>query len=400
MDDYTNIERLAELQRLRRELAERERRIRELRGDEGPNGKTHPGGFPATVTIMKGSEIAPIAIRWVWTGWLAERKLEILAGAVSTGKTTIAIDLAATETRGGKWPDGTQAQAGDVLIWSDEDDPEDTLLPRFLAAGGVRERIHFVKGVIVDGKKRPFDPSIDMGALMTAAQSIPHLKMVIVDPVVLMVAGDSHKNTEVRRSLQPLAELASAISCVALGITHLTKGTAGRDPVERITGSLAFAAGPRLALMAARPIDPEQKRRLVRIKSNIGPDGDGFEYSLAQEPLSGWDGLSGQRVLWGDPLFGSSRELLNDIELPKDEAAETPKRDMATEFLRGVLAEGPMPVKWIENAAKQAGLSWRTVKRAVADLGVIASRIGGFAAEGEWQWHLPDGLPPGDETDI
>jgi hypothetical protein len=74
-------------------------------------------------------------------------------------------------------------------------------------------------------------------------------------------------------------------------------------------------------MMAAKPLDPDQKRRLVRIKSNIGPDGDGFEYSLVREPLSGWDGLSGQRVLWGNPLTGQARELLNDIEMPKDDDA-------------------------------------------------------------------------------
>jgi hypothetical protein len=367
----------------------------------GSNGKTDPDGFPATVTLVKGSEIAPIAIQWIWPGWLATGKLEILAGAVSTGKTTIAIDLAAKVTSGGKWPDRTQVEAGDVLVWSGEDDPEDTLLPRFLAAGGVRERIHFVKGVVVNDRKRLFDPSTDMEALLAAAQSIPNMKMVIVDPVVLMVAGDSHKNTEVRRSLQPLANLAAARKCVALGITHLTKGTAGRDPVERITGSLAFAAGPRLALMAARPLDPQQKRRLVRIKSNIGPDGDGFEYSLAQEPLSGWDGLSGQRVVWGDPLIGTARELLNDIELPRDEADQAPKRDMASRFLRDVLAKGPMPTKWIKPAASQAGIAWRTVQRACSDLGIIASRIGGIAAEGEWQWQLPDAdVPPDSETHL
>lgn len=401
MDDYTNIEHLAELQRLEQVIAEAQRRKRELTGESGPsNGKARPNGFPARVTTVKGSEIKPIAVQWVWDGWLAKGKLEILAGAVATGKTTIVIDLAATVTRGGKWPDGTQAEAGDVLIWSGEDDPEDTLLPRFLAAGGVCERIHFVKSVAADGKKRPFDPSIDMGALATAAGSVPNLKMVIVDPVVLMVAGDSHKNTEVRRGLQPLAELAAARACIALGITHLTKGTAGRDPIERVTGSLAFTAGPRLAMMAAKPLDPEQKRRFVRIKSNLGPDGDGFEYSLMQEPLVDWDGLSGQRVLWGDLLTGTARELLNDIELPKDETAATPRLDMATEFLRGVLANGPMPVKWIENAAEQAGLSWRTVKRAVADLGVVANRVGGIASEGEWQWHLPVDAPPDSETDL
>ena len=30
--------------------------------------------------------------------------------------------------------------------------------------------------------------------------------------------------------------------CALLGITHFSKGTSGRDPTERITGSLAFGA--------------------------------------------------------------------------------------------------------------------------------------------------------------
>jgi putative DNA primase/helicase len=397
MDDYTNIERLAEVQRLEQEIREAEQHVRELKGDGSPNGKMSAREMPATVTLMNGSEIAPIAIRWIWKGWLAEGKLEILAGAVATGKTTIAIDLAATLTSGRKWPDGTKAEIGDALIWSGEDDPEDTLLPRFLAAGGVRERIHFVKGVLVNGNKRPFDPSTDMTVLLAAARTIPDLKLVIVDPVVLMVAGDSHKNTEVRRSLQPLADLAIAIPCVAVGITHLTKGTAGRDPIERVTGSLAFAAGPRLVLIAAKPLDAEQKRRLVRVKSNIGPDGDGFEYSLVQEPLVGWEGLSGQRVLWGDPLTGTARELLNDIELLKDEVAATPRRSSAARFLLTLLAQGPVPVAKVREEADAAGHSWRTMQRAQGELGVVSVKDG-FSVG--WSWRLPADVPPGGETDI
>jgi putative DNA primase/helicase len=254
-----------------------------------------------------------------------------------------------------------------------------------------------VNGVIASGKKRPFDPSSDMPALMMAAQTIPNLKLVIVDPVVLMVAGDSHKNTEVRRSLQPLADLAAARSCVALGITHLTKGTAGRDPIERLTGSLAFGAGPRLAIMAARPLDPERKRRLVRIKSNIGPDGNGFEYGLAQEPLVDWDGLSGQRVVWGNPLTGTARELLNDIELPKDGAGKTPKRDMASEFLRKLLAQGPIPVANVRADADEAGLAWSTIRRAADKLGVTSEKDGFDVG---WSWRLPGPVPPDGERDL
>jgi len=59
-----------------------------------------------------------------------------------------------------------------------------------------------------------------------------------------------------------------------------------------------------------------------------------------------------------------------------------------------------MPQKWVKNSANQAGLSWRTVQRACADLGVIVNRIGGIASEGEWQWQLPADVPPGGETEL
>ena len=56
-------------------------------------------------------------------------------------KTTTAMDFAATVTVGGQWPDGSPASAGNVLIWSGEDAIDDTLLPRFMAAGGDRTRV-------------------------------------------------------------------------------------------------------------------------------------------------------------------------------------------------------------------------------------------------------------------
>ena len=98
-----NIDALENL-RLKEALAAAQRRIRELEsGSPAKNG--HDSSSGATVTLVSGSEIAPIAIRWLWHGWLAEGKLEILAGAVATGKTTIAIKLAATITSGGRWLD-------------------------------------------------------------------------------------------------------------------------------------------------------------------------------------------------------------------------------------------------------------------------------------------------------
>ena len=122
----------------------------------------------------------------------------------------------------------------------------DVLLPRLLVAGGDPRRVHFVDAVTDHGKPRPFDPSTDMPALVTAARLLSNLKLIILDPVVSAVAGDSHKNTETRRGLQPVVDLAAQLDACLLGITHLSKNTSGREPLERVAGSIAFGAPSRV----------------------------------------------------------------------------------------------------------------------------------------------------------
>ena len=204
------------------------------------------------VMLVNGADLKPEPIRWLWPEWLALGKLHILAGAAGQGKTTINLAFAATITAGGRWPDGTRCEPGNVLIWSGEDDPADTLLPRLLAMGADRSRVFFVQGSRVNGEELSFDPARDMTELMVAATRIGGIKMLMVDPVVSAVAGDSHKNTEVRRALQPLVDLAAAIDCAAVGISHFSKGSGGREPTERVVGSVAFGAVARVVLVAAK----------------------------------------------------------------------------------------------------------------------------------------------------
>jgi putative DNA primase/helicase len=338
------------------------------------------------VEIVNGSAIVPRPVAWLWEGWLAQGKLHILAGAPGTGKTTIALAFAAALTAGGRWPDGSRAPDGDALIWSGEDDPADSLLPRFLASGGDPRRLHFVSGMTDGEGRRPFDPSRDVPALVAAARRLPSLRMLMLDPIVSAVAGDSHKNAEVRRGLQPVVDFAAEAGCAVLGITHFTKGTAGREPTERVTGSLAFGALARLVMATAKPAEADGKRRLVRAKSNIGPDGDGYVYDLILEPLAGHD-FAAQRVVWGTPLDGGARELLNDVEQPEEDAAGG-AHAAAEAFLREALAEGPAPVQHLKQAAQANCIAWRTVERAKKALGVAA--IKGGMKEG-WLWQLPGG---------
>jgi putative DNA primase/helicase len=378
-----------ELDWANKELAPR----RKLNGDERDADTTSETKI---VEIVSGETVTPVPISWLWHGWLAAGKLHALAGAKGTLKTTIALDLAARITAGAKWPDETQAPCGEVLIWSGEDDFDDTLLPRLLAAGGNASRFKHVKDTIMNGKRRPFDPAHDVPQLLRVAEKISSLKMVIVDPFVSAVAGDSHKNAETRRGLQPFVAFASERKCSVLGLTHFTKGTTGRDPIERVNGSLAFGAVPRLVLVTAKPIDTDRKRRLVRAASNIGSDGGGFEYSAFQEPLAGYD-FAAQRVVWGDQLDGTARDLLNDVEMPESGETPAPQRSAAARFLLTLLANGPVPVAKVREEADAAGHSWSTMRRAQDELGIISVKDG-FSVG--WSWRMPNDVPPGGETDI
>ncbi len=337
------------------------------------------------VLLLNGVDLTPEPVRWLWPDWLALGKLHILAGAPGQGKTTIALAFAATVTIGGRWPDGSRCEGGNLLIWSGEDDPADTLLPRLLAAGADRTRCYFVSGTRIDGKVQSFDPARDMAALEAQAQRIGGIKLLIVDPVVSAVAGDSHKNTEVRRALQPLVDLGNRLGAAVVGISHFSKGGAGNDPTSRVVGSIAFTAVARVVLVAAKvkSEDGEDKRILARGKSNIGPDDGGFEYHIEQgEPLPS---IHASYVMWGKAVQGTARELLAEPEVDKDTGSDSSAQSEAEEFLKQLLKDGPSPTKHVEAEAKAAGISWRTVRRASDALGIKKRKL-----QGAWYWDKPN----------
>lgn len=342
------------------------------------------------VELICAADLDPAPINWIWKDWLAAGKFHLLAGAPRTGKTTIALNLAAIITRGDCWPDGTLcAGSGNVLIWSGEDDAKDTLLPRLAAHGADVGRIYFVRDVNEHNGSRAFDPSRDISKLYDKALQMGEIRLIIIDPVVNAVLGDSHKNDEVRRALQPLIELGEKLKAVILGISHFSKGSAGRDPLERVNGSIAFGALARVVLATANITDPNgsSTRLFVRTKSNHGPDGGASHYQIEQIELVEYPGVISSQVIWGDFIVGNAKELLADTSDQNTHGESSILAD-AMDFLNVLLADGALFQKEIIIKAKEAGFSEMTLRRAKKCL-KVKSIHDGYGKGSIWKWCLP-----------
>jgi putative DNA primase/helicase len=344
----------------------------------------------AGVQLHRGDKIQPEAYDWLWPGYLARSKLHIMAGAPGCGKTTLALRIAAIVSSGATWPDGMDSPAGNILIWSGEDGIADTLVPRLAVAGADLSRCHFVGDVLEGNGSRPFDPSRDFDRLIEKVAAIGGAELLICDPIVTAVKGDSHKNAEVRRGLQPLFELAVKSRCAVLGISHFSKGTAGRDPVERVTGSIAFGALPRAVFAVTRQAASQDgqlsdRRLFVRAKTNIGEDGDGFAFVVVERQLDGFPNIKPAVAEFTDPLFGEAKTLLTNAEAANSGTGRP--MEEAKDFLFALLAAGPVSANEANRKAAEAGIAVRTLTRARKAIAVGSRKS---AMDGGWEWHLPE----------
>lgn len=333
------------------------------------------------VMFLDADKIIPKPIEWVWNGWLAIGKLMLLAGAPGTGKTSIALTIGATISRGGQLPDGTNVKEARVLIWSSEDDPTDTLIPRLIAANAKLSNIKIIQSVNTGKDNRCFDPSKDFPLLETAVKEIGNVGFMVIDSIADSVSGDAGKNNQVRRALAPVKEFAENNRIAVLGITHFNKNVNGKA-MSRIIDSVAFTGMPRVVMIAFKKKD--NGSLLMRAKSNIGPDHGGYEYHTYMEPLIEYPGIVANRIGWGGYIEGSADQHLTDAESP---IIEDPKKEYerAEQFLLDELADGLRKESaLISDKAKSLGISRSVLDRAKQSLRIEPKKIGKV-----WYMYLP-----------
>ena len=346
--------------------------------------------------IIELDHVIPVAVRWLWPNRFALGKLSLIAGYPGLGKSQLSASIAATVTTGSVWPVTGEAvgDPGDVLILSAEDDAADTIKPRLLASGADLKRcvmlgaIRATKDQQNRSKRRCFNFNDDLELLERALRRRPQTRLIIVDPLSAYMGDgrsvDTHKTSDVRSVLAPLAELATTYKVAVIGIFHLNKRE-GSSAMDRINGSGAFVAAARACWLVAKDKDESRHRVFVQIKNNLAPEQDGLKFEIEGVDIPAAGGsIPTSRLLWlPDRVTKTADEVLSGTEKSDGKGV----LDEVMDFISDLLAAGPMPAREVFAAADEAGYAEKTVYRAKEKLNISAVKRKGKG--GGWIWSLP-----------
>jgi hypothetical protein len=356
-----------------------------------------PDPQPRAAVLVRADKLSPEAIDWAWKNRFAFGKLAMIAGDPGLGKSTILIEIAALHSIGGDFPCGEgRARQCESLILTAEDGLRDTLIPRLMAAGADLSKIHFLTSTKAEGSEDEtlFDLGRDISALRRALQKHPEIRILIIDPLTAYLGAIKAKeNAEVRRVLAPLVKLIEETGVLAIGNNHLNK-SAGKA-LYRVLDSIAFVALGRTIHLVIKDADNPENRKLICDKTNIGSRPLGLTYIIQKTwitaPETG-EQIETSQISWGTShIAETADEALGD-------PAEPTHKDEAIDFLRKILANGPVPVATVEAEAQAARLlaeaqsisqskPFRSARNA---LGVITEKAG---VSGGWVWTLPSKVP-------
>lgn len=242
----------------------------------------------------------PPAREWLVTDRLPYGVVGLLAAAGGTGKSMATLQLAISVCTGLPWLEMPMDKTGAVLMFSAEDDRDEihrrlrTVLRVYSESVGpnpadtfkahkqaIAERLHVFDRVGKDNRlTAKLNGEIQRTAfvrwVVEAAQQVPDLALIVLDPLARFDGGDPNDNADSTRLIECAEQVRKATGATVLLPHHVNKGSL-KDPAsgqEAVRGGSGLVDGSRwvglLSSMRADTaekeygIDPEEAAKLVR----------------------------------------------------------------------------------------------------------------------------------------
>ena len=364
------------------------------------------------VGLQPLSSLTPHPFDWLWPGLIPLRALTLIAGCPGSGKTAIALDIAARASGGALAPggDGVPIAQVPVLLVS-------------LAHPSPAPFIHYLEALDADishiyladiFKPRVYHGDDDYAEYLNAENDddpIPHpaLRQLwhttpppipapvhtppprepalheITDRIACQAAEadagliivDQLEHLALARGAGPRRVLANLnVLAQRTGAAVLALCNIPTDALPRARrAAAAYAPIPRSILATARL--PEED---LRILLPVSPAAPPIPYRIAEHSLQ-----------WSAPI---PRSQLPGLDEPSHH--RPPLLDSACRLLDSMLAEGPQPAAEIKRAAGHLGVSRHYLRKARRLRNVRSIRAPGPRTR--WQWCLPSPPPPAPPT--
>lgn len=333
-------------------------------------------------SLVVASRLPKRRIQWLWKDRIALGKLTTFAGMPGEAKGLTTVDVAAVITANrptfGDGAPNTVGQARDVLFISSEDDFEDTVIPRLVAAGADLDRVHFLTSKAFDAE-RLISLDTDLVEIERCLRDNPDIVLVVIDPVMNHLGKKKANDTQDVRSILARLKFPGVATIIVL---HMNKKP-DLNAIQRVSGAGAFIEVARTAwLFISDPDDPEGIRKMLLIKGNVTKrSAAGLEFKVVSKPVALDDGVADVPfIVW----LGSTNQTANDALATDGKVAspETSALKAAMQFLQAFLKDGRKPQAEVEDAANEAGISLATLRRAKKELQVQSVK------DGVWFWDL------------
>ncbi len=373
---------------------------------------------------------------WLWPNRIPLGKLTLIAGYPSSGKTSVALDVAARVSRGAAAPDqpGALFPSAPVVLALLDGNPRSDVLPTLRLFGADLGRIYLADLLspthpidyypkdppAEDGpdyeddeddweeeddfadlrdtplpRRRPVGVKLPppgwgdtrSNAASDLAAPWPGLNKVMKRLANYIEAGSaallivdqvedlaSMHRAQVATVLGMLKALAARSGAAVVALTHNPAPNYPRA-VTAMQRRLAQAS----VVFTTALVGPGERRFLVPLRPAMSDEAPAIPFVLP--PADAF------AVAWRKPVFPAHVKALADPN--RDHGART---RAARAFLTRALADGPRPASEVEREAAMQGIARRTLRRARLACNIKATRAsvtGGSNGAGEWHWSLP-----------